>query len=381
VSRGLDLLTRKGWRFLGRRVDLAGEHCWLAGPHAVGSVVRDGWIAAEADRLGGSVESHRADAGLLADMSELDGPGFAAVDLAPAVRHFYEHTSQYRLEVWAGWRPAFWIGGALISRYFGRRVEQLALPMNPLDVAYGMDSSIRVITAADGLQIAAAWVRTLRATGAYVYSGCYSTRRRPGADRASVHVAFPLQDGNVQVFLRPDVGTGGSLWLRSIGGGFGTDGAYVVVSDHGHAYAACAPIRENFTCGSTETRSCAPTTHSHSAQPASSAFTTASIGNSPLSTPSTRPSDGSVSGHTSPSRSSGCGDGLDLDDPRWVPDVGDDHRECGPVVTDDLLTYSGIGSGVGAVAEVGRDLKEVADAHARRSKRGAIVNTCGSTSS
>ena len=98
----------------------------------------------------------------------------------------------------------------------------------------------------DGRQCEAAWLRTLRSTGDYVYSGCYSTRHRPGADRASVHVAFPLEKGNVQVFLRPDIDRDGSLWLRSPGEGFGTDGAYAVVHDRGRAFAACPPLREEF---------------------------------------------------------------------------------------------------------------------------------------
>ena len=68
----------------------------------------------------------------------------------------------------------------------------------------------------------------------------------PGADRPSVHVAFPLERGNVQVFLRPDVAADGSLWLRSAGEAFGSDGAYVVVADGGSTYAAAVPIREEF---------------------------------------------------------------------------------------------------------------------------------------
>lgn len=66
-----------------------------------------------------------------------------------------------------------------------------------------MDSRVRVIRDRDGEQVGAAWLRTLRPSGRYVFSGCYSTRRLPGAAQPSVHVAFPLESGNVQVFLRP----------------------------------------------------------------------------------------------------------------------------------------------------------------------------------
>jgi hypothetical protein len=113
-------------------------------------------------------------------------------------------------------------------------------------LAWAEDQAKGRRTGPDGRQCEAAWMRTLRASGDYVYSGCYSTRHRPGADRASVHVAFPLDEGNVQVFLRPDIDHDGSLWLRSPGKGFGTDGAYVVGNDRGRTFAACPRLREEF---------------------------------------------------------------------------------------------------------------------------------------
>jgi hypothetical protein len=125
-------------------------------------------------------------------------------------------------------------------------VQQLALPTRPLDVAHGMDSEVRVVRDGAGRQVAAAWLRTLRATGEYVYSGAYGARRLPGADRASVHVAFPLESGNVQVFLRPEHGADGSLRLESPAGRFGGDGAYVLVEQGARHFAARAPVHESF---------------------------------------------------------------------------------------------------------------------------------------
>ena len=242
----LDLLTRKWWRLVGREIDLDATHSWLHAPMARQSLVADSWLAESARRFGGRVRDDVPDAGLIEDLSVLDGPGFAAADLAPQVRDFYQHTSNWRLEVWTGWTPIFWPGGELISRFFGRRVQQLALPTRPLEVAHGMSSEVSVITDRDGRQRAAGWFRRLRATGEYVYSGSYSHRRLPGADRDSVHVAFPLEEGNVQVFLRPDLGVDGSLWLRSPGGPFGSDGCYVVVADGGRRFAAAPALREEF---------------------------------------------------------------------------------------------------------------------------------------
>ncbi len=148
--------------------------------------------------------------------------------------------------MWTGWSPVFWPGGELVSRLFGQRVEQLALPMRPLDVAHGMDSQITLIRDRDGAQVAAAWVRTLRDSGRHVFSGAYSAYTLPGADRPSVHVAFPLESGNVQVFLRPSVTEDGGLLLASPRGRFGEDGAYVVVRDGGRDHAARVPLHETF---------------------------------------------------------------------------------------------------------------------------------------
>lgn len=246
IASRLDLGTRKFWRAVGREVDLAGEHAWLRAPMSDGARVRDGWLAAEAAAYGGVVREGVPGAGLMRDMTDLDGPGFAASRLHPAIRDFYEHTSDWRMEVWVAWSPLFWPAGEAISRVFGKRLEQLALPMRPLDVARGMDSRIAVIEDAVGIQRSAGWLRTVRSTGDFAFSGCYSVRALPGAERAGVHVAFPLESGNVQVFLRPDHGDDGSLWLRSPGERWGGNGAYVVAQDRGRTFASRAPVHESF---------------------------------------------------------------------------------------------------------------------------------------
>ncbi|SCK26795.1 hypothetical protein [Streptomyces sp. WMMB 322] len=241
----LDRVSRAFWRVTGRPVDLAGEHQWLAAPTHDGQTVGDGWLGAAAAAHGGTVRE-AAGGGLLPDMSQLDGPDFKAAELRPEIRDFYEHTSDWRLEVWTQWSPLFRPGGELISRFFGRRVQQLALPMRPLDVAHGMDSRVIAIVGADGGQRSAGWIRKLRSTGEYVYSGCYSARVLPRSVQPSVHVAFPLEAGNVQVFLRPRVSSDGALELTSPAGDFGDVGAYVVVEHRAGAHAARVPIHEAF---------------------------------------------------------------------------------------------------------------------------------------
>ncbi|MGP3973097.1 hypothetical protein ACTWQF_03495 [Streptomyces sp. 8N114] len=241
----VDRATRAFWRIRGRPVDLDGKHRWLDAPMHDAQTIGDGWLHGAAAAYGGTVREESG-AGLLADMEQLDGPGFRTAELQPRIREFYEHTSDWRLEVWTQWSPLFQPGGALVSRFFGRRVQQLALPMRPLDVAHGMDSRVATIVGPDGRQRAAGWLRKLRSTGEYVYSGCYSARLLPGARQPSVHVAFPLEAGNVQVFLRPAVTSDGALQLTSPAGEFGGNGAYVVVEHAGGIHAARVPIHETF---------------------------------------------------------------------------------------------------------------------------------------
>jgi hypothetical protein len=245
VPHLLDLGSRKFWHLTGREVDLDGPEWWLDAPVSRSPRVTAEWLEAEAARHGGVLERDDPRAGLLPSMSVLDGPGFDAQRLRPEIRDFYEHTAEWEMEVWTGWSPLFWPGGELLARLYGRRVEQLALPMRPLDVARGMDSLVTPIRDRDGTQVAAAWTRTLRSNARPVFSGSYSTRTLPLADRPSMHVAFPLESGNVQVYLRPSVVGDGELVLESPPGRFGQDGAYVVVRDAGD-HAARVPLHETF---------------------------------------------------------------------------------------------------------------------------------------
>lgn len=241
----LDLGSRKFWRLAGRRIDLDGRERWLDAPISRSAKVSPEWPAAESLRHGGEQGPQEPDAGLLPTMTVLDGPGFDSARLRPEIRDFYEHTAAWQMEVWTGWSPLFWPGGEIVARLWGRRIEQLALPMRPLEVARGMDSLVTPIRDSQGAQVAAAWTRTLRGSGRPVFTGAYSARTLPGADRPSVHVAFPLESGNVQVFLRPSVVGDGDLVLQSGKGRWGQDGAYVVVRlDRDHA--ARVPLHETF---------------------------------------------------------------------------------------------------------------------------------------
>src|SRR5262249_7880274 len=143
---------------------------WLLGPTGGVQFVGDEWISRQAARLGGTVSDG---GGLLEDMARLSGAGVDPEALQRPGVEVYQRTSAWRLEVWSQWCPAAWPFGWLLSAVFAQRLQQLSLPLRPLDVAQGLDSRVMVVNAADGSQLGAAWLRKLRSTGQNVYSGWY----------------------------------------------------------------------------------------------------------------------------------------------------------------------------------------------------------------
>jgi hypothetical protein len=245
--RLLDRSTRRWVRATGRPVELPLGH-WLDGPSGDRDEIGEAWVAREAARHRGRVVDAGPDAGLLPSMALLDGPGFDASALHPLVLDFYQRTARWRLELWSQWSAPARLGGRAVSALFARRLDQLSLPLRPLDLAHGMSSEVRPVVGADGATVGASWRRRLRATGATVYSGWYGTARLPGSPRPSVRVSFPLPDGRLVVLLRPAVTARGGLLLTSGPGRWGQDGAYLVVQPAGRAagWARRIPVHERF---------------------------------------------------------------------------------------------------------------------------------------
>ncbi len=220
------------------------EAPWLSGPTGGVEVVGSRWLDDFTVEVDG-VQRHAA--GLIPSVAALVSEDFDPDRLRPEVVHFYEHTSEYLLDVWSQWSRLMWPGGWLISSLFARRLEQLSLPLRPLDAAYGMDSEVIAVDDSTGEQMGAAWLRTMRSTGAPVYSGWYGSTNLPGERGPAVRVVFPLPNGSCIVLLRPRNGPNGSLLLESPLGSFGEPGAYLVVnSSSRHIDARRVPLNERF---------------------------------------------------------------------------------------------------------------------------------------
>jgi hypothetical protein len=176
------------------------------------------------------------EAGLVPDFSALNGPGFQAHAVHPKIRHFYEHTAEYHLEVWSevyfAGKFVLW----LLVEFISRQMDQLNFPISSLEVAKGMTSEIAQLReSGTGKLKYTGWLRRFRSNGKVIYAGLYSTTTLPGEANPCVKVTFPCY-GSSSVYLRPEAHADGSFGLRSDGAAFGRAGFYRVLQSGKQAW-------------------------------------------------------------------------------------------------------------------------------------------------
>jgi len=214
-------------RLTGRRV-LKAEAPWLncvvGRPGLIGTGVYQRIAEEEGLEL-----STPPDAGLVPNFESLRALSFNPDEVHPQIRHFYEHTAAYRLEVWSevyfAGKFVLW----LLVEFISRRMDQLNFPISSLEVAKGMTSEVvQLREPATGKLMYTGWLRRFRSTGKVIYAGLYSDTILPGEENPCVKVTFPCV-GSSNVYLRPCVYPDGSFGLVSIGGQFGGSGFYRVL--------------------------------------------------------------------------------------------------------------------------------------------------------
>ena len=201
---------------------------WLHGPKSGSDVIGHGWVEKVATELGGRT-SRSPEHGLLPSFEALRGPAFDPDAVDPRIADFYEHTASWTLDLWSEWSALAWPFGRAITALWSNRLQQLSLPMRPLDVSMGMDSDVVHIHGADGTVVGAGWLRTMRKTGETTYSGQYGVAHLPGSDQPHVRVVFPLTLGWLPVFLTPSVDAEGGFHLHSRIRPFASEGSYLVL--------------------------------------------------------------------------------------------------------------------------------------------------------
>jgi len=214
-------------RLTGRRIrksEAPWLDCVLGKPGVIGTGVYQ--RIAEEEKLG---MSQPPDAGLIPSFESLRGPSFDPDRVDPRIRHFYEHTALYKLEVWSevyfAGKFVLW----LLVEFISRRMDQLNFPISSLEVAKGMTSEVvELRELASGRLAYTGWLRRFRATGKVIYAGLYSTAQIPGEANPCVKVTFPCF-GSSNVYLRPCGYADGTFGLVSTGAAFGRSGFYRVV--------------------------------------------------------------------------------------------------------------------------------------------------------
>ena len=202
---------------------------WLLGPIGPDGEIGDRPYHLVAEREGLTLDRDAVDAGLVPDFDVLTGPGFDASKAPASVRHFYEHTARYELDVWSETvfpgRLFLWLIVSTVSRY----MNQLNFPVLGLETSRGMTSEVLPLRDASGRTVHTGWQRRLLGSGRIIYSGFYTTVQPPRASSRCVKVVFPLPKGNATVILRPEYGPDGRFRLVSEGKGFGDAGFYRVL--------------------------------------------------------------------------------------------------------------------------------------------------------
>jgi hypothetical protein len=225
----LDQTTQLWVKWTGKQID-PDEFSWLTGPIGDSDKIGDKFVTRLAAELNLEVYSNQTDSGLLESIGEL---GFTDEELkliSPKIIDFYERTSGYEFEFWSEWCGLFRPFGWLLSVLFSKRLQQLNLPLNPLDASKGINSQILKLKRNDETSWTI-WYRTLKSNNRVIYSGIYTTCTPKLYQKPLLKVIFPLPNGNASVIMTKKVEADGSLLLSSDGRRFGQNGFYFYLTD------------------------------------------------------------------------------------------------------------------------------------------------------
>jgi hypothetical protein len=213
------------WLF-GRKYQRS-EVAWIHGPIG-GPTIGDSTYREVCEAEGLTIERHARSAGLVPDWEALNSDTFDASRVLPMARDFYEHTSDYSMDVWSQtYFPAkivLWI----LVKTISRQVNQLNFPLSPLDTSRGIISEIISMRRPDQSIRYTGWFRRFAHDDAVLYTGFYMTEMSPSLKVPCMKVVFPMPNGNATVLLRPELLPDGSLLLDSSGRHFGDAGFYRV---------------------------------------------------------------------------------------------------------------------------------------------------------
>jgi hypothetical protein len=208
---------------------------WLDGPFGEPERIGEDFFRLLAEREDLVDQDSSGPAGLLESFDELCGEGLPVGNVHPEVVRFYEETSEYELDLWSEWNGLFRPFGWLLAVIFSRRLQQLNIPLSPLDTSRGMMSQVvKLVDRSSGRLVHTGWVRTNPANQETIYVGAYSAASIPNRLSPCVKVVFPLPNGSASVLMSAKSDSSGALILESSGSEFGDPGFYFVIRGAGN---------------------------------------------------------------------------------------------------------------------------------------------------
>lgn len=210
-----------GWTGYKKNIN---EIPWLKGPYGKNSFIGDGFYKEFAKESGLKISIDKSQ-GLLSDFLLAIDKNDANKDrLQEAVKHFYEHTAEYTLDVWSEWyHPVKYFAHILINTV-SSGIDQLNIPLKPLETSRGMSNEVIALKDEKGEQVMTCWLRKAILTKKVTYAGFYSAITI--GEKPYVRVIFPLPKGSATVLLRVEVQNDGSVKLISDGKKPGGAGYY-----------------------------------------------------------------------------------------------------------------------------------------------------------
>jgi uncharacterized membrane protein len=169
--------------------------------------------------------------GIVESMDNMHGPAFEAELVHPLIREFYEHTSNFKLNIVPEWdmrfKPLFWI----FKKYLAQPIGQANLPFNTEEAQHGVVSYIDTIGFnCDDIIDLRGWVRAFEQTGEAIYVGIYTTFQHQGVGYVSV--GFPLPDSNFTATLLPKNHNDSNFLLTSRNTGYPFPGHYLTAIEN-----------------------------------------------------------------------------------------------------------------------------------------------------
>ena len=163
--------------------------------------VGTGYVRDLAEELGAQYTADVPDAGIVASLDALAGPGLDPGQVDPLVREFYEHTTRFALDIvpqwWAWVRPGYLLYRTVVARPLG----QASIPMNQREAQRGIRSRVDTITGVDDTVSVRGWIRSFADDDEPIMTGIYTTYTHQGCGYVSV--GFPVPEGSFTATLLP----------------------------------------------------------------------------------------------------------------------------------------------------------------------------------